>query len=162
MPVLAAFRSSVLFAFLCSVKKLEKLAQQYDVAIILVAHPKKSSAAFDNDTVSTGSGNISHSGIGGGKYINANDFLVIKSQKINEIYAKEFAQMYDGKFHKEKQAIQNKKNIVLEDESKISVYFAPIDNYFLDEDKYLKIDYDKMFNNLNVFIIMCFICYLLS
>ena len=34
------------------VKSLEKLAQQYDVAIILVAHPKKTNADFDNDTVS--------------------------------------------------------------------------------------------------------------
>ena len=41
------------------VKKLEKLAQQYDVAIILVAHPKKSNAAFDNDTVS-GSSDITN------------------------------------------------------------------------------------------------------
>lgn len=41
------------------VKKLEKLAQQYDVAIILVAHPKKSSAAFDNDKVS-GSSDITN------------------------------------------------------------------------------------------------------
>ena len=41
------------------VKKLEKLAQQYDVAIILVAHPKKTSAAFDNDTVS-GSSDITN------------------------------------------------------------------------------------------------------
>ncbi len=41
------------------VKKLERLAQQYDVAIILVAHPKKSSAAFNNDTVS-GSSDITN------------------------------------------------------------------------------------------------------
>lgn len=41
------------------VKKLEKLAQQYDVAIILVAHPKKSNAAFNNDTVS-GSSDITN------------------------------------------------------------------------------------------------------
>ena len=41
------------------VKKLEKIAQQYDVAIILVAHPKKSNAAFDNDTVS-GSSDITN------------------------------------------------------------------------------------------------------
>ena len=105
---------------------------------------------FDNDTVSTGSVNISHSGIGGGKYINANDFLVIKSQKINEIYAKEFAQMYDGKFHKEKQAIQNKKNIVLEDGSKVSVYFAPIDNYFLD-DVIAKINESKEYVYMPIF-----------
>ena len=41
------------------VKNLEKLAQQYDVAIILVAHPKKSNADFDNDTVS-GSSDITN------------------------------------------------------------------------------------------------------
>lgn len=41
------------------VKKLEKIAQQYDVAIILVAHPKKTNAAFDNDTVS-GSSDITN------------------------------------------------------------------------------------------------------
>ena len=41
------------------VKKLEKMAQQYDVAIILVAHPKKTNAAFDNDTVS-GSSDITN------------------------------------------------------------------------------------------------------
>lgn len=41
------------------VKKLERLAQQYDVAIILVAHPKKTNNAFDNDTVS-GSADITN------------------------------------------------------------------------------------------------------
>jgi twinkle protein len=41
------------------VKNLEKMAQQYDVAIILVAHPKKSNSAFDNDTVS-GSSDITN------------------------------------------------------------------------------------------------------
>jgi twinkle protein len=41
------------------VKNLEKIAQQYDVAIILVAHPKKSNADFDNDTVS-GSSDITN------------------------------------------------------------------------------------------------------
>ena len=41
------------------VKNLEKMAQQYDVAIILVAHPKKSNTDFDNDTVS-GSSDITN------------------------------------------------------------------------------------------------------
>ena len=41
------------------VKKLEKMAQAYDVAIILVAHPKKSNTDFDNDTVS-GSSDITN------------------------------------------------------------------------------------------------------
>ena len=38
---------------------MERLAQQYDVAIILVAHPKKTNNAFDNDTVS-GSADITN------------------------------------------------------------------------------------------------------
>lgn len=41
------------------VKKLEKLAQQYDVAVLLIAHPKKTSGDFDNDTVS-GSSDITN------------------------------------------------------------------------------------------------------
>lgn len=41
------------------VKDLEKLAQRYDVAIILVAHPKKTSVEFNNDTVS-GSADITN------------------------------------------------------------------------------------------------------
>ena len=41
------------------VKNLEKIAQQYDVAIILVAHPKKSIGEFNNDTVS-GSSDITN------------------------------------------------------------------------------------------------------
>lgn len=41
------------------VKNLEKMAQQYDVAIILVAHPKKTQGDFDNDTVS-GSSDITN------------------------------------------------------------------------------------------------------
>lgn len=41
------------------VKKLERLAQQYDVAIILVAHPKKIIGQFDNDSVS-GSSDITN------------------------------------------------------------------------------------------------------
>ena len=41
------------------VKQLERLAQQYSVAVILVAHPKKTQFAFDNDTVS-GSSDITN------------------------------------------------------------------------------------------------------
>lgn len=41
------------------VKKLEKLAQQYDVAVLLIAHPKKISGDFDNDAVS-GSSDITN------------------------------------------------------------------------------------------------------
>lgn len=41
------------------VKRLAKIAKQYDVAIILIAHPKKTNADFDNDTVS-GSSDITN------------------------------------------------------------------------------------------------------
>ena len=41
------------------VKNLERLAQQYDVAIVLVAHPKKTTGQFDNDSVS-GSSDITN------------------------------------------------------------------------------------------------------
>ena len=41
------------------VKSLERLAQQYDVAVLLIAHPKKTSGDFDNDTVS-GSSDITN------------------------------------------------------------------------------------------------------
>ena len=41
------------------VKDLEKMAQRYDVGIILVAHPKKSNTEFSNDTVS-GSSDITN------------------------------------------------------------------------------------------------------
>ena len=41
------------------VKKLEKLAKTYNVIVLLVAHPKKSNADFDNDTVS-GSADITN------------------------------------------------------------------------------------------------------
>lgn len=41
------------------VKSLQKMAQRYNVAVVLVAHPKKSNADFDNDTVS-GSADITN------------------------------------------------------------------------------------------------------
>ena len=41
------------------VKSLQKMAQRYNVAVILVAHPKKSNSDFDNDTVS-GSADITN------------------------------------------------------------------------------------------------------
>ncbi len=85
---------------------------------------------IDNNIVTTGSANISTVGIGG-QNTNANDFLVIKSEKINELFAQEFLQMYSGKFHRDKKIIPNKKNIKLDDETIISVYFAPTDNDFL-------------------------------
>ena len=70
------------------VKKLEKLAQQYDVAIILVAHPKKSNAAFDNDTVS-GSSDITNAVSFVFNYQRANDgdecdsYLMVTKNRMN-------------------------------------------------------------------------------
>ena len=70
------------------VKNLEKLAQQYDVAIILVAHPKKTNAAFDNDTVS-GSSDITNAVSFVFNYQRANDgdgcdsYLMITKNRMN-------------------------------------------------------------------------------
>jgi len=63
------------------VKSLAKFAKQYDVAVILVAHPKKSKDNFDNDSVS-GSADIT----------NAVD-VVINYERA----AKEHSQEYDSK-----------------------------------------------------------------
>lgn len=99
---------------------------------------------FDNETIATGSVNISNTGISG-KYINANDFIVIHSKKINDIYSAEFNQMYKGLFHRKKSFIPNKKNLKLDDETTISIYFAPRDNSFID-------DVIKIINTSNNFI----------
>ena len=70
------------------VKNLEKLAQQYDVAIILVAHPKKTNVAFDNDTVS-GSSDITNAVSFVFNYQMANDgggcdsYLMVTKNRMN-------------------------------------------------------------------------------
>jgi len=87
---------------------------------------------FDFDKITTGSANISYTCIGG-MNTNANDFLVIKSPKVNEIYAKEFSQMINGNFHRDKKPIDNKKNIRLSDGTILSIYFAPMDRDFLQD-----------------------------
>ncbi len=87
---------------------------------------------FDNDVVTTGSVNISNTGING-KYINANDFIVINSEKVNDIYFTEFNQMYKGLFHREKAKVRNKKGLHLKDGTILSIYFAPQDNDFLED-----------------------------
>lgn len=86
---------------------------------------------FDEDIVTTGSANISTSGIGGSLNTNANDFIVINSSEINKIYSQEFIQMYRGQFHRSKSKIEGKKNLRLFDGSLISIYFAPIDKDFM-------------------------------
>ena len=78
---------------------------------------------FDNKRVYTGSANISPSDMSS---YNSNVILFIKSDKIAEIYTKEFNQLYSGKFHTEKVSSDNG-NIVL-GASVLSVYFSPQDN----------------------------------
>lgn len=104
---------------------------------------------FDDSIVTTGSVNISNTGIGG-KYVNANDFIVIKSKLVNEIYTKEFNQMYAGSFHRDKKYIADKKNITLEDGTVVSIYFSPKDYTFMNDvikiiDKSEKYVYVPMF-----------------
>jgi len=99
---------------------------------------------FDFDTVSTGSVNISNTGLCS-KYINANDFIVIKSPEINRIYNEEFMQMYNGNFHRDKKYIPNKKNIKLDNNTVISIYFAPKDSSFMK-------DIIKIINSSNKYI----------
>ena len=79
---------------------------------------------FDNNTVITGSANLSRTDMSG---FNSNAIIIINSKEIAQIYTNEFEQMYEGKFHNIKKQI-NKKNRFKLNNSKISVYFSPKDN----------------------------------
>lgn len=78
---------------------------------------------FDNSRVYTGSANISPSDMSN---YNSNVILFIKSQKIAEIFTKEFNQLYSGKFHTEKVSTNPNETVV--GASVLSVYFSPQDN----------------------------------
>ncbi len=78
---------------------------------------------FDNETLWTGSANISGTDMSG---FNANTVLLIKSKDIAKIYKQEFEQMYKGYFHKKKSKLNNPEFISLQ-QSKVSVYFSPQD-----------------------------------
>ena len=58
---------------------------------------------FDNQKVWTGSANITGTDLTG---FNANYAILINSNEVANIYLKEFEQMYENKFHKEKSKIQ--------------------------------------------------------
>ena len=76
----------------------------------------------DNSYVWTGSTNISENCM----TYNANNSVLIKSKKVAHIYSQEFNQMYnEGKFHLSKKSIPNNENIVLNDKTKVSIYFSP-------------------------------------
>jgi len=79
---------------------------------------------FDDNTVITGSANISITDVSG---FNTNDILIINSPEIANIYKQEFEQMYDKKFHNKKSKIKNNENILLGN-SIVSVYFSPQNN----------------------------------
>ena len=78
---------------------------------------------FDNNSVWTGSANISDTDLSG---FNANTVLLIKSPVVASVYKKEFEQMYSGAFHKDKIKTVNNENIKLEN-TEVSVYFSPQD-----------------------------------
>lgn len=77
---------------------------------------------FSNDHVWTGSTNISSTCSGG---FNANVSYLIKDKKVADIYRNEIHQMYDlEKFHLDKEKI-SQRNIILNDGTILSLYFAP-------------------------------------
>lgn len=79
---------------------------------------------FDNQKVWTGSANITGTDLTG---FNANYAILINSNEVTNIYLKEFEQMYENKFHKEKSKIQ-KSEIKLSSETSILPLFSPADN----------------------------------
>lgn len=79
---------------------------------------------FDNQKVWTGSANITGTDLTG---FNANYAILINSNEVANIYLKEFEQMYENKFHKEKSKIQ-KSEIKLSSETTILPLFSPADN----------------------------------
>lgn len=80
-------------------------------------------AIFDGKTVYTGSMNFSTTGFSG---FNQNNVLIINSERIAELYTKEFEQMFGGKFHRIKARTAGNINIGL-DGNKYSVFFSPQD-----------------------------------
>ena len=77
---------------------------------------------FDNKTIITGSANLSYTDMSG---FNSNSIIVIKSDKIAEVYKKEFEQMYNGTFHSDKKTFT--KNTFKSDKTAINIYFSPQD-----------------------------------
>lgn len=78
---------------------------------------------FDNETVFTGSMNLSYSGLSG---YNSDAVVIINSKDIAKLYTAEFEQMLSGKFHELKTKPDLPYNFNLNG-SKISVYFSPYD-----------------------------------
>ena len=110
---------------------------------------------FDQKKVFTGSTNISNSGLGG---YNTNVNVLINSPEIANLYTKEFEQMYDLKFHTIKEELKNNKNIQIDKDTKVSVFFAPKNKVFANELHYLlqsaqKTIYVEMFYLTNKYLV---------
>lgn len=77
---------------------------------------------FDNRITITGSANLSHTDMSG---FNSNSIVVIDSEEVASIYKQEFEQMYNGKFHREKQFFR--KNEVKLSGISMKIFFSPQD-----------------------------------
>lgn len=77
---------------------------------------------FDNKILITGSANLSHTDMSG---FNSNSVIIINSSDIAKIFKQEFEQMYAGKFHNNKIAIQNKHFQI--NKTNLDIYFSPKD-----------------------------------
>ena len=105
-------------------EKIEKYGKRFNTDDFdirsMIMHDKF--FVVDNSYVWTGSTNISESCM----TYNANNSVLIKSEKVANIYNQEFNQMYnEGKFHLSKKSIPNNENIILNDKTKVSIYFSP-------------------------------------
>lgn len=77
---------------------------------------------FDDKTVVTGSANLSHTDM---SEYNSNIVVSINSDILAKIYKKEFEQMFQGKFHNDKESFSNE--LVRLEDIEIQVYFSPQD-----------------------------------
>ena len=77
---------------------------------------------FDNETLITGSANLSHTDMSG---FNSNSVMVIKSKEVANIYKTEFEQMYSGNFHNKK--ISHPKKHIKVANVILDIYFSPQD-----------------------------------
>lgn len=77
---------------------------------------------IDRKIVWTGSTNISSSCSGG---YNTNNAIIVRSEKIAELYTQDFEKMFVQKFFHRDKTILYAQNIKLEDGSDVSVFFSP-------------------------------------
>ena len=77
---------------------------------------------FDDKKVITGSANLSYTDM---SEYNSNIIISIDSKELAGIYKKEFEQMYNGRFHNEKESFEGK--LISFDNVDIQAYFSPQD-----------------------------------